>query len=686
MDITQVVGDHRHPGHHHTGHPHGRVWEHLTDVPVPADEFAVVQHAYVHEETAGAEAGWIHHAVECLRRGGRGNVLVLVGRPGTGRRTAALRVLHDTGLPYERIRELIPDWDRPGIGRLPHRPRHGFLLDLGAEEELPEDFCRGLAEYRDRAAESETFLILLVTPSVRAPGLPASLPRLSHALPSARRVVGAHLRHLGSDRSDWLAHPAISGLLGSGSTPGDAVRLARIIVHAPENRPKDEVAREYRHWTPHLIEWFGEHTETGDLRERALLIAAALLEGAPTEVVLEAADRLFGAVGGELPPGGALAGRDLSARLGTIGAVRDEREDTLSLAARRPGLPDAVLAHVWRERPGLREAMLTWAVEVTLPGGPAAAHTDRVAGALTRLAGGPAGEAVSDAVEGWILDGRAGHRRLAVEVLGRLAVAPGPGPAVRRRLRAWCERAEVADEMAEAVSAVCAGAFGRRYPRVALTRLRLLISRTGGRGAEAVAAALRTLAADPRHREAIFAEMVERAESGDPRSAEEGARGFLTLVDPGAGSADAFAVEPSGDFPPSALLIRGWRAAWRHPATAERTREVLQGWLDSPRLPDDLAVDVVAGVIEGRLGEPGVAELLVGPDRGDGPGHRRRTHLFRRLRLDPEAPATPGAPPGPPTVPGPAPSDRRAEPARPPVVTADAPDAPDAAPSPAPPT
>ncbi|MQS09961.1 hypothetical protein FNX48_023175, partial [Streptomyces sp. IF17] len=178
MDTTQVGGDgHRAEPPRHTEHHHGWVWERLTDVAVPADEFAVVQHAYVHERTTGAETGWMSHAVACLRRpGGRGHVLVLVGRPGTGRRTTALRVLHDVGLPHERIRELVADWERPRVGRLPHRPGHGFVLDLGREEELPEDFCRGLAEYRRRAVETDTFLILLVTPSVRAPGLPDSLP------------------------------------------------------------------------------------------------------------------------------------------------------------------------------------------------------------------------------------------------------------------------------------------------------------------------------------------------------------------------------------------------------------------------------------------------------------------------------------------------------------------------------
>ncbi|WP_173019656.1 hypothetical protein, partial [Streptomyces alkaliphilus] len=508
------------------------------------------------------------------------------------------------------------------------------------------------------------------------------------ALPPARRVAEAHLRHLGSDRSDWLAHPTITALLGSGSTPGDAVRLARIIARAPEDRAKDEVVQEYRHWRPHLTDWFERHADPGDLRERSLLIASALLEGAPAAVVLDAADRLFETVGGELPPGGALAGRDLSVRLEAVGAVRDEGNDTLSLAARRPGLPEAVLAHVWCQRPGLRDTLLDWAGEVTLPGGPAVGHTDRVAEALTRLAEGPAGETVLGVVERWILEGRTEHRRLAVEVLGKLAVAPGPGAAVRRRLRVWCEGGSVGDEMARVVAGVCEGALGRRYPRVALTRLRLLVSRTRGGGAEAVATALRTLAGDRRHREAIFTELVVRAESDDPKAGGEGARAFLALVDPaladpGTALSGGSAVGGADRFPPSSLLIRGWRAAWRHGETAARTREALHDWLNSSHLPDDLAVDVVAGVIEGRLGEPGVAELLVGRERGEGPGHRRRTHLFRRLRLDPEAPGTPDAPAGKPLpVPGPAASERRGDPARAP---ASAEGGAEPAPAPAPP-
>lgn len=95
----------------------------------------------------------------------------------------------------------------------------------------------------------------------------------------------------------------------------------------------------------------GAEVVTGaGLSAAGLLIAIALLDRLPADVVMAAADRLFALVRGVLPPGGALAGPDRETRLEITGAKRVE-DDGLSLDQARHRLDEAVLTHVWGSAP-----------------------------------------------------------------------------------------------------------------------------------------------------------------------------------------------------------------------------------------------------------------------------------------------------------------------------------------------
>ncbi|MGW8569779.1 hypothetical protein [Streptomyces niveus] len=630
--VTQVGRDY---AEHH--HQYVRGWEYLRGVGVADRELDLVENAFV-DPPGSNGSGQVARAVSMLNRPlGRCHTLALLGETGTGRRAAALRVLRGAGVPRERIRWLVLDWDRPRTEQIPHTKGHGFVLDLTGYRELKEDFYTGLADYQQQAEAAEAFLVILAAPGGWSPGTFATVPTVRLIRPTATEIAEAHLRHLAAGRVDWLASDPLEALLAGSAGPSDAARLARLIAKAGEGN-RDAVKQEFTDWHDHLQKWFAKHSSPEDLRERALLVAAALLEGVPTDVVLEAADRLFAEVGGVLPPGGALAGRGLDERLRAIKASQDD-DETLSLDDQQHGLPEAVLKYVWRQRPQLRKVLLQWASHISAPNGVAVSHLRRIADCLVQLSLLPGGSVVRSVASDWIATGRTAHRELAVEVLETMALHPVTGAGVRKQLYEWALQKGTSKELATAVAEICAGRLGQIYPRIALTRLRLLASRSDGLAREAVAEAVCRLASTPEQRILVLSEIVGWAESADSDVREAGADTFLALTDiasdtllplPAAGET----AEDTGDTLTGGLFVRGWRAALQEPAAAATAHARLGAWLDSPRLSDGQVLPLAAAVLHGRLGQQGAAELVVGSCDSSDLGRTRRKLLVDLLIAD----------------------------------------------------
>ncbi|WP_233221398.1 hypothetical protein [Streptomyces carminius] len=626
--MTQVGGNYAEHRHQYV-----RGWEHLHGVSVDEREMEIVQHAFVDTSVDG-RPGRVAEAVGALRRfDQRRSVLVLLGEAGAGRRTAALRVLHGMGVPRERIRWLVPDWEQPRIEQIPATEKHGFILDLTDHGSLPESFYSGLSGYQKEAGEKEAVLVILATPEAWDPGHLASIPHVRLVRPAAAEVARAHLRCLAPDRVDWLSGTPLEELLAAATHAFDAARLAQLVADS-ESDDRDTIKEEFTGWKKHLQGWFEKRSSAEDLRERALLVAAALLEDVPASVVMEAADQLFKEVGGVLPPGGALAGRDLYQRLDTIEA--SQIGENISLEAKRHGLPGAVLTHVWQQRPQLRQALLEWASKISAPNGVAEQHLQCIAESLVRLSLLPDGATVRSVVSDWLDKGHARHRRLAVEILESMALHPATGAGVRKQLYDWAHQKNTSEARAAAVAEICAGRLGLKYPRVALTRLRLLASRSDGKAREAVASAVRTLAGRPEQRVLVLSEIIDWSSSADGTVRQAGASIFLALTD--ITDEDLLPLLVVGETPDDSasalgrqLFVRGWRAALLEPDVAEAALTSLAAWLDSSMLPDDTVLPVVAAVIRGHLGQQGVARLLVGSSDSTGLGRARRHKLVDQL-------------------------------------------------------
>ncbi|MEV8597613.1 hypothetical protein [Streptomyces sp. NPDC052012] len=631
--VTQVAGDYEE--HHHR---YVRGWEYLRGVGVDDAEMDLVEQAFV-DCPGSTGTGQVKHAVSMLTRPyGRSHTLVLCGETGTGRRTAALRVLRDAGVPREHILWLVLDWDQPRTEQLPHFKGHGFVLDLTTDRRiLPEDFYTGLADYQKKAETDAAFLIILADPNTWRPGALATVPTVHMVRPPAPQVAEAHLRHFAASRLDWLTSDPLDALLTPATPVSDAARLARLVAHAKEN-DRDAVKQEFTDWREHLGRWFEKHSAPEDLPERALLVAAALLEKAPASVVLKAADQFFTQVGGELPPGGGLAGRDLDERLNTIRASRVDGEG-ISLDAAQHGLPEAVLKYVWQQRPQLRPVLLDWASQISAPNGIAVRQLRRIADCLVQLSLLPGGSTVLSVASAWIDTGRMAHRQLAVEVLETMALHPVRGAAVRKQLYDWAHQRTTSKELIKAVAEICAGRLGREYPRIALTRLRLLASRDDEAAREAVADAVQALACAPEQRPLVLSEIVAWAESADRTTRKAGANTFLALTDitseallplPAAQEDDDAAADASA----AELFVRGWRAALLEPSAAKTAHSHLAAWLDSSRLSDDQVLPLATAVLRGCIGQAGTAELLVGSPASSDLGRVRRRRLLDQLILE----------------------------------------------------
>ncbi|MFC1407589.1 MULTISPECIES: hypothetical protein [Streptacidiphilus] len=585
----------------------------LAAVPIDPAEIRLADLAYVGPDPGHRDA--VAGALAALQPSiSRANIVVLLGDAGSGRRTAALRILTKLGLEPKRIHALEQDWDTPRVEQIPHLPGDGYILDLTAYQDLGDEFYTGLAGYQHAVLGQETFLVVLATAGTWHPNGRTRVPALAVPVPSAVAVATSHLRVLTDERVGWLNEHPLADVLGPRATPGEGARLAQAISQATDDQQgRRAAADEFQDWWNHLSKWFATSEHPGDLADRTLLIAAALLDGAPAAVIMDAADSLFTAVGGSLPTGGALAGRDLDRRLARIDASRDG--DRVSLDSKRRGVDVAVLEYVWEQRPQLRSVLLGWASDISSAQGAAANHLERIAHALTRLAVASGGSQVLEVLTDWTDQGRS-HHRFAVSMLGTLALDPTLGIAVRKNLYDWARQKGTSEDRARAVAEVCGGPLGQRYPRIALTRLRLLAARTDGRGGEAVATALRSLAARPQQCLLVLAEVLAWAESTDEQNSNAGAIAFLALVDLTAldsvgGLLAAELAREGTSSEAMHLFARGWHAARRHAPSSAGAMASLAAWLDVPDIPQEDRVDIAAAIVRERLGETDVAGMLL---------------------------------------------------------------------------
>ncbi|HEY0497508.1 MAG TPA: hypothetical protein VGD48_17305 [Kutzneria sp.] len=390
--------------------------------------------------------------------------VVLAGPPGSGRRTAATVLLDRLGGLH--LVEIAVD-DEATLARHPVAAKEGYLLDLtGADDATVEQVKAALTDFTATLDQEDSSLVVIVDDD-RAAGFDAvRLPA-----PEPAEVLKAHLE--GTEVDPLPTEPP--------TTSAEAVRLAELLVSVEDPRL---VAGAYHRWKGRLRKQFDQHE---DVPWRALLLAAAFLEGAHQDVVDAAADALLTETRYEGPRSHPLAGPGVVARLAGVGAFAGP----VSFA--EPGYAEAVIDFAWSEFPALREPLVDWLIG--LPAG----LSDTDGARLTARVIGLGAPAVAKIVTAWAESAVPLARRL----LAAAALDPVIGTDIRRLIKDWSKRRDLPTKLSEVAIAVCGGELGSRFPHIALTRLGSFVKRP--ELTEQVASALSTMAG-----ESQFAQVVTR--------------------------------------------------------------------------------------------------------------------------------------------------------------------------------
>jgi hypothetical protein len=524
------------------------------------------------------------------------SAVALLGPPGCGRRTTGTALLASLRVVPHRV--VV---DAEDLGRqLEIEPGHGYLLDLDEDlDQLTPKAGIWISGLVTQLRAENSFLV------VRAPERSWSALGLSDdalhviyltSLP-ARVVFRSHLAATTSAAlaEAWTQSEPVGRHL-AGATPPDGVRMAKIVArtiaaHVPEGRQPDQVMSEYTNWAEDLATWFRGTTGPAHGYKRALLLAAAVLEGAPAGTVFGAADGLARIVGLAPEPGGALAGPDASDLASQIEAeLRGGR-----IEFGRPAYGTSVLDHVWSERPQLHKKLWEWLTAIPGSGDEGSGQAAR---ALTELAiRQHDASLVSAAARRWAED-PVSRRDFAVPELTCAALSDEIGRDVRRQLYEWAARTSAGEAIHLTVAAVCAGSLARQYPQIALTRLRNLVMRPNTIVQESVFESLVMLAAESGMYRNVVSEVTRWVNEDEPRRSA-GLRAFLRLATPGEDG--QIVILAKAAEPDTAALASLWRAALRdsrQDGVANAAAQLASRWLDEAaqgRAPREPVLQILAG-------------------------------------------------------------------------------------------
>jgi hypothetical protein len=469
----------------------------------------------------------------------RRRVVVLAAAPGTGRRTAALHLLH--GQRAEQVR-IVP----LGRGNLEDlidgiSEDGSFLVDATGigQTELTLDSLQAVAE---KAHRSSAYVVILADDLY---GRRAEFSQWTSAIepPDPAEVLRRHLRyHLGEEHSGtwepWSREPRVLAVLEETRQPATVVQtVVEFLLGVAAGRYDLSGIAEIS--LKHNTEYAAEILASSEisLAQKALMLAVAAFEGCDYSLIVERAERLHQCLRGvykiaeEAPPNpfgssrtALLAG--VSARFSPmIASSRTLSPYSETVTFVRPRFSDAVLTYVWDEYTEVRQALIGWLADTPVTGG-----LHRLAGrALGTLSVRPPGLRFEE-VRTWARDDQPRRRHLAAAVLDTaLATEPYLAPALTRTLSGWSSAQDV--RLRHTAALVLGGAYGRQRPTLALRRLRRLAERSEEQQiADAVLESVLALAVDPDSRPDVVLAIEEWARTRDDRLRALAIRGAVQLV------------------------------------------------------------------------------------------------------------------------------------------------------------
>ncbi|MFG6200473.1 hypothetical protein [Nonomuraea sp. JJY05] len=386
-------------------------------------------------------------------------VLVIVGAPGTGRGTAALRRLREQ-CGTNRVVRLQTNWEQPRKQLLPAAAQgHGYVLDMSEYDKCPSaDFG---AELLSWAVDGGARLVVLTCEAkVKEQWLGklgARIVRL--ATPPGKELAESILQRTGAGHLSFrLVDEALVEIWESSPRAREVLRLTDILRTAKPDTPGKQIAEEFRGWR----DWF-KTVCPSDLGARTLLWSAAMCDGGRRDSVLAMSEAFRQEIGQTRSLVDIFSDAFTSERLDSAELV--EVDGGVRVDPQSHGLAAAVRLHLWNQFPNQRKTLRTWALDIVQKLD--ADDARRVVSSLMELA-----VRLNDrSLVQELFEQLSGKRpELLVEELMKASLDPVLGAYVRGRLYTWLA-AKPSQEKVDVVAAVCGGQFGMASPNLALTRL-----------------------------------------------------------------------------------------------------------------------------------------------------------------------------------------------------------------------
>ncbi|MFF4837062.1 hypothetical protein [Streptomyces sp. NPDC001315] len=412
----------------------------------------------------------------------RDRVLVLSGARFTGRRTAALMLLHR--LAAAPVRTLERDTGPAALAEqfaAEDQARGYVLCDLTTRRDRPLREPHLLAA-KDLLAEQDAFLVVTVGPNA----VLEDVPVVEWRPPATADVLAAHLRTRTDEETaaKLLGLPDVVEFLGRGHQLREVAAFARLLgAYATGQVTEDAVAQfSLASLENQVQEWFEEDESAVHLRDKAFLVALAAFDGGPYALTAELSDLLYRflqetenpARVAEVPVFGTHIGKRLQ-----LARARKYEEDehtewgpvTQQKAAFRDERASLVLLReLWTGHPSARPALIRWLRHLAEDGRPLV--RTRAASTVAILARTDLPSAMALVIEPWATSKRFRQRLVAVNALTLAHLIDTPN--IPRILDAWCEGP---DARLRWVAVRSYGLIGPERPEQALAALRGAVRR-----------------------------------------------------------------------------------------------------------------------------------------------------------------------------------------------------------------
>ncbi|WP_018544255.1 hypothetical protein [Streptomyces sp. LaPpAH-108] len=509
-----------------------------------------------------------------------GSVVLLEAPPGSGRRAAAIMLLHELGEDEgadgvgDRFDEL------PGTEKeeSPLAPAEGdrFLLDLSRITDAEEygEAQRRLAVHRSQVQEAGAHMVVVLPwdlAHAHAPDLEPHTVKLGR--PRGVAVVTRHLRMNGlAFRSADLGGDGLRRLCDR-SPLRELARLAGLVRAA---RDSGRFGTDFAGWLDQAIHAVTDRAGEVSQQvrtvltapERALLLTTAVFEEMPADTVYAAWNGLMRTVRHEEETTTELARTDFGARLAELGI---ERGPDGRLRFARLAYADAMRTYFWANFPGIRDDLRNWIGHAA--GLRGLTTDDRVKvvvrfGEHSLAVGRP--DHLIDLVVRWT-DGATGAPRdpRAVAALELGLGHEGFGGRFRSWMYHCVTSRTLPDSLIRVLTAACLQSLAATHPDQAMVRLRHLAVREGEAAREARKALLGLVGRDHRRYRLLVESLRNRARR-EPHRSEPQLR-LLTEVSRS---------DRAPDPPPWPVLFRGWETVFSQPPTP-LWNPLVRSWLDA---------------------------------------------------------------------------------------------------------